>query len=67
MDFSWPTLSARTNGQRLVSFRYDLDAGSLVVELENGELWVSADCEGCHVIWLDNGRMETTTGGVEDL
>ena len=53
MQLRWPTLSRRIRGQRIVDLRYEPDSGYLVLELEEGELWASADWKGCQVILIE--------------
>ncbi len=53
MQLRWPTLARRIRGQRIVDRRYEPSAGYLVLELEEGEVWVSADWEGCDVILIE--------------
>ena len=44
----WPGLDARLRGRRVGGLRHEPEAGFVVVELEDGgELWISADWEGC--------------------
>lgn len=53
MQLRWPTLSRRIRGQRIVDLRHEPSSGYLVLELEEGELWLSADWEGCQVLILN--------------
>ena len=48
-----PGLEARLRGRRVTGLRYEPDAGRVVVELEDGELWVSADRGGWTAYFRD--------------
>lgn len=49
MELRWTGLSRRLRGRRILGLRYDARAGFAIIELEDGELWVSADHNGCQV------------------
>jgi len=47
----WPNLSRSLRGQRILSLRYDPEVGYVILEIEGGAVWISADSEGCHVLF----------------
>jgi len=50
MEIKWLGLAARLRGRRILDLRYEPEDGFVVLELaDKGELWVSADIEGCQV------------------
>jgi len=60
----WPGLAARLRGRRILDLRYEPEDGFLVIGLEGGgELWVSADAEGCQAIPLPADDLGCAPGG----
>ena len=58
---TWPGLEARPRGRRVLGLRYEPGDSFMVVELEGGELRVSADDEGWQVYfskdWMAEGSL----------
>lgn len=51
----WPGLTARVRGRWIWDLRYDAESGFVVIRLEGGgEIWVSADTEGCQVVFASH-------------
>jgi hypothetical protein len=50
MDIRWPTITTRLRGRRVIDLRYDSEAGQVAITLEDSQLFINADIDGCHVV-----------------